>query len=111
MKWHPAKIKNTVARHVISRIHAIRIAENEYVQGATVVEAFNWASDKMDSLPISDKEYHTLYKFRSYLDRFASRTKLCKHISYTNVDGVYKFVLNIPESCIGTIWNKWRKLV
>ena len=59
-------IKNSIARHVLSRIHAIRMAEEKfdiYVQAATVVEAINWTSDKMNEQHRIDKEYNTLHKF------------------------------------------------
>ena len=56
-------MQNSIAKHILSRIYAIRLAETmtKFEYAATLAEAHNWASKSMNNY--GGKQYDALYNF------------------------------------------------
>lgn len=102
------QIQNSIARHVLARIHAERLAYEtkcKYVLAATVAEGLNWCNRQMNRSGISDKEYnciHKLYeKFRKTMDVDLGR------MIYDDEDGIWQ--VRTPDGTLAKVWSEWRK--
>jgi hypothetical protein len=99
-------LKNRVAKGVLSRIHAVRLAETrgDYELGATVIEAWKWAREVMDALQIktTNKEYSAAYRLYVKMGRIAKRNPGL--ITYEGGE----LVLIQPRSALGDLMNMVR---
>ena len=104
-------VKNRVAFGIFGRISAIRIAEhrNIYELAATIVEAVNWASKRMNGFPqqCSEKEYNAVHRFWVKLRRVIDK-RFIQYIEYNEHRGEYEVVL--PDSCLRLVSSHWRGL-
>ena len=99
-------LKNRVAKGILLRVHAVRLAETrgDYELGATVVEAWKWARDIMDGPQIqtTDKEYSAAHRLYVKMGKIADRNPGL----ITCEDG--ELVLIQPRSALGDVMNMVR---
>jgi hypothetical protein len=103
-------IKNPVASGIFRRISAIRMAEhrNIYELAATIVEAVNWASKRMNGFPqeCSEKEYNAAHRFWVKLRRVIDK----RFIQYINQNDKSEYEVILPDSCLRLVSSHWRSL-
>lgn len=100
------RIQMTIAKQILCRIYAIRLSENmtPYDYAATIVEAYNWTSDKMQD--VSDEEYNTLHKFWVFVGHKCCASRVAGFVRYAEDNLKYETVP--ARSAIGCIFNQIR---
>lgn len=97
-------LKNRVAVGVLMRIHALRLAETrgDYEFGATVVEAWKWARQVMDSSRVSEKGYSAAHRLYVKMGKIADKNPGL--ITYEGGE----LCLIPPRSALGDLMNMVR---
>lgn len=95
-------MKNSVAKRILSRIYAIRLAETmtKFEYAATIAEAANWASIAMNEQ--GGKEYDALYKFWQYAKNKCTSAQYDGLLSYKD----FTYSCKPVDTVLHKVWNK-----
>ena len=109
-------MKNVTARHILARIHAIRLSKRNLQEyAATLCEAHNWANHEMLNVSCGnchkchnckEKEYQALHKFWVRTMRVLDSAEM-RRVVVRYGNGVYAVIP--PKTCMYEIVTKWRK--
>jgi hypothetical protein len=97
-------MKNSVAKHILSRIYAIRLAETmtKFEYAATLMEAANWVNAEMNKH--GGKEYDVLYRFYMFTGIKAQAARMDGLLYYNAM--TYTYSCKPVDTVLHMVWNK-----